>query len=645
MIVDQFYKLNILYEKTLLLKNEDFYLSLKLIAATFNFIIYLMFFLSVIVVFIYTNISRNLPEYRDIYEKQSSSVTRYFSEDGFVIHEEYEQYRLYINQQDIPEILKQAFISAEDKNFYTHNGIDLIGIFRAVGQNLYNYFFLRDKNRLIGASTITQQLVKNLILDNERTITRKVKEIILANKVENFLSKNEILEIYLNEIYLGRGAYGVAAASERYFNKSLNELDIEDFAFLAALPKAPSNYEPSSNYESIKERRDWVLDRMADNNFITNALAQIIQQYPIEYVEKDNYRKGIILDSFLVDNIKDEAISKLGPNISSKDRLYHHTSINYEATEYLKSSINAYLKKYEDLIDGSKEIGIEVLSVSPITGRKIIDFNYLNKIPHEINLSIDSYNDLLRPLYFAGLLNSNLQLNTKVLARDSSNSSISKIITLRKLFNFNNNFLPKEYFQNANAFVNKYLSLEEFLYKQIIVDDKNEVNMNLDQVLSIFMPVTNIGEVHETHYIDKVNDRRGGVIYRATNSNKKIMNENVAFKIKSLLCSFDNESVSEDRKFFLSRDCSFQSKTKDSTFLMIFSADLIVGILLTGDQFLEEENFLSEFQENIIYPLINIIQEEELKDFLIPANVRLIEINKDTGNMFGLGNRNVLEFF
>ena len=116
-------------------------------------------------------------------------------------------------------------------------------------------------------------------------------------------------------------------------------------------------------------------------------------------------------------------------------------------------------------------------------------------------------------------------------------------------------------------FVNKYLSLEEFLYKQIIVDDQNEVNMNLDQVLSIFMPVTNIGEVHETHYIDKVNDRRGGVIYRATNSNKKIMNENVAFKIKSLLCSFDNESVSEDRKFFLSRDCSFQSKTKDSTFL------------------------------------------------------------------------------
>jgi hypothetical protein len=169
--------------------------------------------------------------------------------------------------------------------------------------------------------------------------------------------------------------------------------------------------------------------------------------------------------------------------------------------------------------------------------------------------------------------------------------------------------------------------------------------MNLDQVLSIFMPVTNIGEVHETHYIDKVNDRRGGVIYRATNSNKKIMNENLAFKIKSLLCSFDNESVSEDRKFFLSRDCSFQSKTKDSTFLMIFSADLIVGILLTGDQYLEEENFLSEFQENIIYPLINIIQEEELKDFLIPANVRLIEINKDTGNMFGLGNRNVLEFF
>ena len=176
-------------------------MKLRLIAITFNFFIYSAFFLSIFIVYIYTDISRSLPEYKDLIERQSPSLTRYFSDDGFVIHEEYDQYRLFINHKNIPDLLKKAFISAEDKNFYSHNGLDLVGIFRAAGQNLYSYIILNDENRLIGASTITQQLVKNLILNNKRTVTRKVKEIILANKIENFLSKEQILEMYLNEIY------------------------------------------------------------------------------------------------------------------------------------------------------------------------------------------------------------------------------------------------------------------------------------------------------------------------------------------------------------------------------------------------------------------------------------------------------------
>ena len=150
---------------------------------------------------------------------------------------------------------------------------------------------MRDNSRLIGASTITQQLIKNLLNDNERTFARKLKEIIYAIKLERSLSKEKILELYLNEIYLGRGAFGVVAASEKYFGKTLNELDIEEMALLAALPKAPSNYDPQENYEAVKERRDWVLDRMAENGVITKLVAQVMQDSKINYIDKDLYSK------------------------------------------------------------------------------------------------------------------------------------------------------------------------------------------------------------------------------------------------------------------------------------------------------------------------------------------------------------------
>ncbi len=166
--------------------------------------------------------------------------------------------------------MTNAFVAAEDKDFYPHPGVNFLSMARAAFTDVAR---LRENRRPIGASTITQQVAKNFLLGNEMSLKRKIKEALVALRMEQVLSKQRILELYLNEIYLGRGSYGVAAAALTYFNKPLDQLDVAEAAFLAALPKAPSSYNPDRYPQAAKDRRDWVIDRMADDGFITQAQA------------------------------------------------------------------------------------------------------------------------------------------------------------------------------------------------------------------------------------------------------------------------------------------------------------------------------------------------------------------------------------
>ena len=183
----------------------------------------------------------------------------------------------------MPKLVINAFLAAEDKNFYEHGGIDFTGIARAAFNYIQNYGTSR---RPQGASTITQQVAKNFLLTNELSLTRKIKEALLALKIERTYSKDKILELYLNEIYLGLGAYGIAAASLVYFDKSVNELTVADAAYLAALPKAPNNYHPFRQRERAIERRNWVIDRMADDGFIKVADAEKAKRAPLGVTTK-----------------------------------------------------------------------------------------------------------------------------------------------------------------------------------------------------------------------------------------------------------------------------------------------------------------------------------------------------------------------
>ena len=242
-------------------------------------------------------LSPELPSYTEIKNYNPSLTSRVFTSDGMLLDKYYIQERIFVPIERIPQNLINAFISAEDKNFYYHFGIDPIAIMRASISNILNKY---SNKRLIGASTITQQVVKNLLLTNEVSIKRKFKEMILAIRIENILDKNQILELYLNDIYLGYGSYGVASASLNYFNKSLSELEIEEGAFLAALPKAPNNYNPKNKYEKAINRRNWVLKQMHENNYISESqLLKIhkplitIERYESKFQEANYFKEEI----------------------------------------------------------------------------------------------------------------------------------------------------------------------------------------------------------------------------------------------------------------------------------------------------------------------------------------------------------------
>ncbi|MDJ1156709.1 penicillin-binding protein 1A [Chelatococcus sp. SYSU_G07232] len=220
--------------------------------------------------------SQDLPDYTQLANYEPPVTTRVHAGDGSLITEYSRERRLYLPIQAVPKLVIAAFLSAEDKNFYKHNGVDPEGIARAIVTNFRN-----SGRRQQGASTITQQVAKNFLVGDERSYERKIREMLVALRIEATYSKDKILELYLNEIYLGLGNYGIAATALNYFGKSVHELTLAEVAYMAALPKAPNNYHPFRQREAAIERRNWVLDRMVENGYVTREQAEKAKAEPL----------------------------------------------------------------------------------------------------------------------------------------------------------------------------------------------------------------------------------------------------------------------------------------------------------------------------------------------------------------------------
>lgn len=303
-----------------------------------------MFLLVAAGVFIYVgDLSRELPDYEVLAKYEPPVTTRIHSVDGQLMGEFARERRLYIPIQAVPDRVKAAFLSAEDKNFYKHRGVDFFALARAMVTNVQNY---RNNKRLIGASTITQQVAKNFLLTSDRTVDRKIKEAILAFRIEQAYSKDRILELYLNEIFFGAGAYGLAGASLTYFGKSVNEVDLHEAAYLATLPKAPSNYDPFDDTEAATVRRNWIIDRMVDNGYVTSEEAEIAQSKGLGV----NYRRSgetVFASEYFTEEARKEVISRYGEDALYEGGLSVRTTLDPELQNHARQALQNGLVRYD----------------------------------------------------------------------------------------------------------------------------------------------------------------------------------------------------------------------------------------------------------------------------------------------------------
>ena len=288
--------------------------------------------------------SNNLPDYKFLINYKPPVSSKVYSGEGELVSDFSSEKRIFVPYNAIPAKVVNAFLSAEDKNFFSHPGVDAKGVIRAIINNISNYL---SSKRLEGASTITQQVAKNFLLTNEVSLSRKLKEAILAFRIERALSKERILELYLNQIYLGEGAYGVASASLEYFDKSINELNYVEAALLASLPKAPSRYNPYKNIKLAKFRRNLVLNNLLDNNYIDK---KSYEQFINDKIILKKRKKIFIEDTrYYVEDIRKDIVDQFGFDKVYKQGFNIKTPLNLNlqniATKVLRKGLETYDKR------------------------------------------------------------------------------------------------------------------------------------------------------------------------------------------------------------------------------------------------------------------------------------------------------------
>ena len=298
--------------------------------------------LLVVVAYVW-QVTRDLPSVQALQNYSPPVTTRVYAGDGTLLGEYAHERRIFVPIAFVPKRVVDAFTSAEDRNFFSHPGIDPAGIMRAAVKDVFN---VMQHKRLEGASTITQQVAKNFLLNSDVKFSRKIREAILAIRIDATYPKEKILELYLNEIYLGENSYGVAAAALNYFGKSLDELDIAEVAFLAALPKAPSNYDPVRNPRGATERRNWVIGQMADNGYISDADARAAMAEPLITQTRPLGSQAQDVD-YYVEEVRRLLYAKYGAHELYDGGLQVRASLDTRLQNYAVSALRSGLVRYD----------------------------------------------------------------------------------------------------------------------------------------------------------------------------------------------------------------------------------------------------------------------------------------------------------
>src|SRR5215472_2673432 len=318
--------------------------------------------------------SKDLPDYSQLQDYEPPVMTRIHASDGALLGEYAKERRLYLPIQAVPKLVINAFLAAEDKNFYEHGGIDYTGMARAAVLYLQNY---GSNRRPQGASTITQQVAKNFLLNNEVSFTRKIKEALLAMRIERTYSKDKILELYLNEIYLGLGAYGIAAASLVYFDKSVNELTIAEASYLASLPKAPAALHPVRNRDRAIERRNYVIDRLQENGWIKASDAEKARKEPLVVATRSN-NAHTFAGEYFAEEVRRDIFERYGEKKLYEGGLSVRTTLDPKIQVEARKTMVAGLVRFDE--EQGYRGAIQKLDISGDWGVKLADVKSLSDV-------------------------------------------------------------------------------------------------------------------------------------------------------------------------------------------------------------------------------------------------------------------------
>ena len=473
--------------------------------------IFLLCILGVSILILYLwNIQQDLPDH-NISQYFPNEITKIYDEKYELMYHVGSRDRFYLDYKDIPTNMINSIISAEDKTFFQHQGFDIKGIANAFFLNLKN-IYSKNNNNYVGASTITQQLVKNILLNRDQTVSRKIKELILSLRIEKEYSKEFIMELYLNEIYFGRRSYGIASASFNYFNKSIFDLDIHEYAYLAALPKGPNNYDPKKNYKRALDRRNYVLKQMEMNKFITPEQFIYYSNLKIKLHEKNNkkyksdYKTDFILNylnsklynknAFYIQSTIDQSLQKISEkslidNLALFERKYRNWEGSYKNLEDILKFDNDHWKIAKVVKKNSNILELSIINknetiilnkennlfgpnkVHPNNYLNLNDYLFISNIdgsyyavqPHEINGSViimDPYNGDI--ISMVGGVNYELSnFNRVSQAYRQPGSSIKPFIYAKALET--KKFLPNTKILDSNILLNQGINLPVWVPK------------------------------------------------------------------------------------------------------------------------------------------------------------------------------------
>ncbi|MDR7032012.1 penicillin-binding protein 1A [Mesorhizobium sp. BE184] len=321
------------------------------------------------------HLTKDLPDYEVLAKYEPPVTTRIHASDGSLMAEYARERRLYLPIQAVPDRVKAAFLSAEDKNFYNHPGIDITGLGRAVLTNFQNFGSGR---RQVGASTITQQVAKNFLLTSDQTYERKIREMVLAFRIEQAYPKDRILELYLNEIFFGLGAYGVAGAALTYYDKSVNELTVSEAAYLASLPKGPSNYHPFKHTDRAIERRNWVIDQMVDNGYVTHEEGEKAKAEPLGVTPRRN-GTYLFAGEYFTEEVRRVIIARYGENALYEGGLSVRTTLDPKLQLFARKAMQTGLMKF-DTLRGYRG-PVKTIDISGDWGKSLAEVKGLEDVP------------------------------------------------------------------------------------------------------------------------------------------------------------------------------------------------------------------------------------------------------------------------